>query len=141
MYLVFNLTTSLLATGFGNLSDKIGCKKVLIMGYALYGGVYIAFGFISLDVNWLLWVFWPLYGIYYALTKGIEKAFVSELAPIEAKATALGFYHTIVGIGLLPASIIAGILFSLLPSAPFLFGGGMAIITLIILTLFVKSKK
>jgi len=140
MYLVFNLSTSLLSTAFGSLSDRIGRKNLLIAGYGLYAVVYIAFGFISQKTNFLLWFFWPLYGIYYAMTEGIEKAFVSDIAPEDSKATALGFYHTIVGVGLLPASIIAGILFSLLPSAPFLFGGAMALVTVAILGFFVKEK-
>jgi MFS family permease len=140
MYLIFNLSTSLLSTGFGSLSDRIGRKKLLIAGYGLYAVVYIAFGFISHKTNSLLWFFWPLYGIYYAMTEGIEKAFVSDMAPKDSKATALGFYHTIVGIGLLPASIIAGILFSLIPSAPFLFGGAMAFVTVVILGFFVKKN-
>jgi len=68
--------------------------------------VYAAFGFIG-HGSALLWVFWPLYGIYAAMTEGVEKAFVAKLAPAESKATALGISHTIIGIGLLPASIIA----------------------------------
>jgi MFS family permease len=141
MYLIFNLSTSLLSTAFGSLSDRIGRKNVLIAGYGIYAVVYIAFGFISQKSNFLLWFFWPLYGIYCAMTEGIEKAFVSDIAPKDSKATALGFYHTIIGIGLLPASIIAGILFSLLPSAPFLFGGALALVTVIILGFFVKEKR
>ena len=140
MYLIFNLSTSLLSTAFGSLSDRIGRKKLLIAGYGLYAVVYIAFGFISHKTNFLLWFFWPVYGIYYAMTEGVEKAFVSDIAPKDSKATALGFYHTIVGVGLLPASIIAGILFSLLPSAPFLFGGALALVTVVILVFFVKEK-
>jgi len=140
MYLIFNLSTSLLSTAFGSLSDRIGRKKLLIAGYGVYVVVYIAFGFISHKTNFLLWFFWPVYGIYYAMTEGIEKAFVSDIAPKDSKATALGFYHTIVGVGLLPASIIAGILFSLLPSAPFLFGGALALVTVVILGFFVKEK-
>lgn len=140
MYLTFNLSTSLLATSFGSLSDRIGRKRLLIAGYSLYGVVYIAFGFIGRETNFLMWLFWPTYGVYYAMTEGVEKAFVSNIAPIGSRATALGFYHTIVGAGLLPASIIAGILFSLLPSAPFLFGGAMALVTVVIIGFFVIER-
>ncbi len=133
MYLVFNLSSTLLSTLFGSLSDRIGRRTVLLMGYGLYALVYIGFGFITPASRWLLWVFWPIYGVYYAMTEGVEKAFVSDLAPPDSRATALGFYHTITGIGLLPASLIAGLLFSLSPAAPFLFGGLMAVATVAIL--------
>jgi MFS family permease len=133
MYLVFNLSSTLLSTLFGSLSDRIGRRTVLMLGYGLYALVYMAFGFITPGTGWLLWVFWPIYGVYYAMTEGVEKAFVSDHAPEGSRATALGFYHTIVGIGLLPASLIAGILFSLAPAAPFLFGGAMAAAAVVIL--------
>jgi len=139
MYLAFNLSTSLLATFFGSLSDRIGRKKVLMAGYSLYAAVYIAFGFITPEANFLLWCFWPAYGVYYAMTEGVEKAFVSDIAPEGSKATALGFYHTIVGAGLLPASIIAGVFFSVLPSAPFLFGGVTALVTVAVISFFVRE--
>ena len=133
MYFAFNLSCTVLASFFGSLSDKIGRKKVLISGYALYALVYLSFGFISAETKSFLWVFWIAYGIYSAMTEGSEKAFVADLAPPGSKGTALGFFHTIVGVGLLPASVIAGFLFLWLPSAPFIFGGIMAISAIIVL--------
>jgi MFS family permease len=140
MYLTFNLSTSLLATSFGSLSDRIGRKRVLMAGYNLYAVVYIGFGLISRETNFLLWYLWPLYGVHCAMTEGVEKAFVSDIAPMGSRATALGFYHTVVGLSLLPASIIAGLLFSFLPSAPLLFGGAMALIAVAILGFSVKGR-
>ncbi len=126
MYLFFNLTTTALATGFGSLSDRIGRRRVLVAGYALYALVYAAFGFVARGQTALLWGFWALYGVYYAMTEGVEKALVAELAPAEARATALGMHQTIVGLCLLPASAIAGALYAAHPGAPFLFGGALA---------------
>jgi MFS family permease len=140
MYLVFNLSTAFLSTAFGSLSDRLGRRGVLMAGYGLYGVVYLAFGFIRTPTGFLLWAFWPLYGVYYSMTEGIEKAFVSDLAPAPSKATALGFYHMIVGLGLLPASVLAGLLFSLRPAAPFLFGGLTAGLTVALLS-FVKGGR
>jgi MFS family permease len=140
MYILFNLTTTAFSSVFGSLSDKIGRKKVLVTGYLLYAVVYTAFGVISGPSGYLLWVFWPLYGLYYAMTEGVEKAFVADIAPAESKATALGFYHMITGIGLLPASLIAGLLFAAHPGFPFYFGGVMALLTVAILLPGVKER-
>jgi MFS family permease len=140
MYIIFNLTTTALSSAFGSLSDRIGRKKLLMAGYLLYAAVYIAFGFISTSSSYLLWIFWPLYGLYYAMTEGVEKAFVADIAPENSRATALGFYHTIIGIGLLPASVAAGFLFKAHPGLPFIFGGFLAVLTVLILGFGVKEK-
>jgi len=75
-----------------------------------------------------------LYGIYYAMTEGVEKALVAELASEESKATALGFFQTIEGVALFASSVLAGFLFSLAPAAPFIFGAVTSISTAAILT-------
>jgi MFS family permease len=140
MYMLFNLTTSVLSTAFGSMSDRIGRKKLLLAGYSLYAVVYIAFGFIPESSNYFLWIFWLLYGVYYAMTEGVEKAFVSGIAPADSKATALGFYHTITGVALLPASVIAGLLFAYYPGFPFVFGGVMASTAILLLAVGVREK-
>ncbi|MFH1223872.1 MAG: MFS transporter [Pseudomonadota bacterium] len=127
MYMLFNFVSAIFSTFFGGLSDKKGRKRLMVFGYLLYAVVYLSFGFITPDRSYLLWLCWPLYGLYNAMTKGVEKAFVAETAPEHSKGTALGFYNTIVGIGLLPASVIAGFLFVLSPCLVFIFGGVMAL--------------
>jgi MFS family permease len=139
MYLLYNLSTTASSNLFGSLSDTFGFKRILCGGYVLYSVVYAAFGFIG-HGSALLWAFWPLYGIYAAMTEGVEKAFVAKLAPPESKATALGFSQTIVGIGLLPASVIAGILFAAQPALPFLFGAMTSVGAIITLAGWVKEK-
>jgi MFS family permease len=141
LYLSYNLSTSAFSCAFGSLADRIGCKRVLLGGYLLYGAVYAAFGFIGRENAWLLWVFWPLYGLYAAMTKGVEKAFVANLAPPESKATAIGFSHTIIGIGLLPASVIAGVLFVVQPALPFLFGAVTSLAAVVVLGVCVREKR
>ncbi len=134
MYMVFNLTTSVLSTPLGSLSDRVGRTKIILAGYALYTAVYIAFGFINGETREWLWAFWALYGIYYALTEGVEKALVADLAPAERRGTVMGLFSTIVGVALLPASVIAGLLYSYAGTAwPFIFGGAMSALAFVII--------
>ena len=78
MYLTFNLSSTLLSGFFGKLSDTLGRRKILAAGYVLYAVVYAAFGLVTKSHSWLLWIFWIAYGIYYAMTEGVEKALVGD---------------------------------------------------------------
>jgi len=142
MYMAFNLTTAALSTPLGSLSDRVGRKKVIMAGYGLYTFVYLMFGFIGKGDTALLWGFWILYGAYYALTEGIEKALVADLAPADQKATVMGMFSTVTGVTLLPASLVAGLLYSFAGnSAPFIFGGAMAGLSLGVLLFFLKENR
>jgi MFS family permease len=130
LYFVYNMTASLLAYPAGMLSDKFGRKNLLCAGYFLYGIVYLGIGLLSSNIAFI--TLFVIYGFYTAMTVGVERALIVDIVPPENKAGALGLYAAIVGIGLLPASVIAGFLWTWLgPSAPFLFGGCLAFITCI----------
>lgn len=135
MYIAFNLTTSALATPLGTWSDRLGRRRLLTAGYALYAALYVGFGFLPAGRPSLLWAFWVLYGLFYAMTEGVEKALVAELAPPDSRATALGLHQTIVGVALLPASLMAGLLLSHHPGAPFWLGGTLAAAAAVLLGL------
>ena len=130
LYLVYNLVYGLVSYPAGKLSDRIGRKRLLVAGYAFYGLVYLGFALINLPSQaWMLCALFGLYGLYIGLTDGVEKALVTDLAPANLRATAIGLHATIVGIGLFPASLIAGQLWGRLgPAATFYFGGGMGLV-------------
>jgi MFS family permease len=143
VYMLFNTVSVLLAIPIGKLSDKIGREKLIILGFLVYAITYYLFGrFNSLSVYICLFM---LYGLYSALTDGSQKAMISDIVTKELKGTGFGIYHAVLGITLLPASLIAGILYDKVNSnAPFYFGAVMALlatILMIVYTVLDKKKK
>ncbi|HLN53302.1 MAG TPA: MFS transporter [Lentimicrobium sp.] len=139
VYLITNAVSVLFAIPLGTLSDRIGKEKLLIAGYIIYTIVYYGFG-VSSSTGALLALF-ALYGLYSAATDGVQKAFVSDLVDSNKKGTGLGIYNALLGITLLPASLIAGILYDKVNSSiPFFFGAAMSGIATIMMIFFMLGK-
>ncbi len=140
LYFVYNLVSAVLAIPFGKRSDRVGRKKILIVGYITFAAVYL--GFAVITSKWLLVGAFVLYGFYTAMVAGVERAFIAEIAPAELKGTMLGLHSTLVGIALLPASVIAGALWTTVGSfAPFAFGALLSLIAALLLGVFFQSSK
>jgi len=136
LYLLYNIVYGLFAYPAGRLSDKIGRKRVIVAGYLVYGLVYLGFGLIK-EAFYFLPLF-AVYGLYSAFTEGVEKAYVSDMAPEKIRGSLIALHSTLTGIGLFPASLLAGFLWSLFgPVAPFLFSGVLGILASLLLTLFI----
>lgn len=139
MIALFNLVYSLLAGPAGALSDKVDRRMVIVVGWLIYALVYL--GFALANRQWQLWALYATYGVYYALTVGVGKALVADLAPDPARrGAAYGVYNGAVGLTLLPASVMAGALWQGVgawagfgPAAPFLFGGALALLAALLL--------
>ena len=147
MMAVFNLIYSLISTPAGRLSDRIGRRKMITAGWLVYAIIY--FGFALAQGSWQIFMLYVTYGFYYGLSYGSINALLADMVPAELRGTAYGTYNAIIGIIAFPASLIAGILWQgmgswtgLGQSAPFLFGGSMALLaTILMLTWFPKSLK
>jgi len=127
-YVFFNFTYAIFSMPAGIISDKIGPKKVLLAGFLLFSAVYLFFGLAHSSL--LLWLLFPIYGIYMALTEGVGKAYISNLVPQEKVGTAFGVYQTTIGLCTFFASLIAGLLWTYIDvSTPFIFGSIMALIS------------
>jgi len=138
LYFIYNVTASLLAIPMGRKSDKIGRKRILVIGYLVFSIVYLGFAFVF-SKPFMVATF-ILYGLYTAMITGVERAFIAEISPKALKGTMLGLQSTVVGVALLPASTIAGILWtSLGAQAPFIFGAGMSFIAACLLIFKMKD--
>lgn len=140
VYLITNAVSVVAAIPFGKLSDRIGKEKVLLGGYFIYAVVYYGFG-VSTSTHALIALF-ALYGLYSASTDGVQKAFVCDLIDKNKKGTGLGIYNALLGITLLPASLIAGILYDKVNSSiPFYFGAGTAISSMVLMIIFITITR
>jgi MFS family permease len=138
LYILFNFFYAVLAIPFGSLSDRIGREKVLTFGYLLFSVTCLGFAFSNSLAAFLL--LFPLYGVVYAMIEGNQRAFVSDLATEEFRATALGTFHTLIGITAVPASVIAGVLWDITPMWTFLFGCAVSILAVILFVLLPVSN-
>ncbi len=133
-YAFYNVVYALAATPAGILSDRIGRKWVMGGGFIVFAAVY--FGFALAGRPETIWALFAVYGFYIAMTEGVGKAFTVDLVPNELRGTALGSYHAVVGIMSLPASLLAGLLWTYVsPEATFALGGVTAILAAVMLTL------
>jgi MFS family permease len=148
MLVMFNLIYALISTPAGSLSDRIGRRRLIIGGWLVYAVIYL--GFALAQAAWQVWALYVVYGLYYGMAYGTANALVADLVPEQLRGTAYGTYNAIIGILAFPASLIAGTLWQgvgtwqgLGPSAPFLFGGTLALIAALLMAFWLPkvSKK
>ncbi len=124
LYAAFNVVEAVLGYSAGRLSDRTGRRPLIAAGYFVFAVVY--FGLALASSKFAVALLFLLYGGYYTLTQGTQRAFAADMADPNQRATQIGAYHTVVGLALLPASIIAGQLFAWNPAAPFALGAATA---------------
>jgi MFS family permease len=136
VYLITNAVSVVAAIPIGSWSDRIGKEKILVAGYVIYGIVYYGFG-VTTTTGAIVALF-ALYGLYSATTDGIQKAFISDLIDKNKKGTGLGIYNALLGITLLPASLIAGYMYDHVDSSlPFYFGACTALVSALLMVVFI----
>jgi len=123
LWALLHVVKSLSSTPAGALSDRIGRKPLLVSGWVLYAAVYFALA--RADAAWHAWTLFAIYGIYFGLTEGVEKALVADLVPADRRGTAFGWYNLAIGVGALPASLLFGEIWDH-AGAPMAFGFGAA---------------
>ncbi len=125
LWAAHNLVKSLTNTPGGALSDKLGRKPLIVAGWIVYAIVYLLFG--RATTEWQVWALFLVYGLYFGLTEGVEKALVADLVPASKRGTAFGWYNFTIGLGALPASVIFGLVWDRVsPAAAFEMGAALA---------------
>ena len=125
LYVLFNVVYAANAFPAGILSDRVGRKPVVLLGYVLFVAMAVLLA-VSTELIVLI-VGFVLYGLAYGMAEGTQRALVADFAPPETKATVLGAYHTSVGVVKLASGLVAGFLWvAVSPSATFAFGAVLA---------------
>jgi MFS family permease len=147
----FHIIKVLFSTPLGALSDRIGRKIVINIGWGIYAFVYMSFAMIILLSPEMqivaTFVLFAVYALFYAFSEGAEKAFVADLVTEDKRGTAFGLFNFSIGLGALPASIIFGFLYSyfdkVIPgyggTVAFGFGGVIAVISMLLLAIKIKE--
>jgi MFS family permease len=146
MLAMFNLIYSLISTPAGSLSDRVGRRRLIIAGWLVYAIIYLG---LALSVaSWQIWILYVIYGLYYGMAFGTANALVADLVPEHLRGTAYGTYNAIIGVLAFPASFIAGMLWQGIgnwqgfgPSAPFLFGGSLALIAALLMAFWMPRTQ
>ncbi len=133
-YAGFNITYAALATPLGSLSDRSGRLPLLVLSLAVFALTYGGWGLARL--SWQVMLLFLLYGVYYAATEGVARAFVADLMPRGRRGIALGWFLALTGLAALPANLVAAYLWTHVgKGAPFVYGTAMAVVAALLLIL------
>jgi len=137
VWALVSLVAAVLSTPLSALSDRIDRRKLIIGGWSIYAALYLIFGLLP-PQPWLLWPLFAAYGVFLAATEGVEKALVADMVPRGQAGTAFGWYNLVVGVFLLPASVLFGWLWSsFAPLWAFAFGSACALAAALLLQFWV----
>jgi MFS family permease len=139
LWAFLNLVKAATGTYGGHLSDTFGRKPLIVGGWLLYAAVYFAFGWAA--AAWQAWALFAVYGIFYGMTEGTEKALVADIVPRNRRGSAFGWYNLAIGLGALPASLIFGAIWDR-AGAPiaFAFGATLALVAALLMAVVAPSR-
>jgi MFS family permease len=139
LWAVFSLVNSAVSIPSGDWSDRVGRKPLIVAGWLIYAVVYLLLGVAT--TVWEVWVLFLVYGLHFGLTEGVEKALVADLVPPAERGAAFGWYHFMIGLGTLPASILFGAVWARYGvRSAFTMGALIALAAAIALVLLVPTR-
>jgi len=139
IYALYNLIAALISYPSGSWSDSFGRKPILLLSFIIFFISYVGFAFVhNIFLIGFLFIF---YGLYQGIFRTVGKSFATDFVPSELRASAVGWYSTIVGLSALVASVIAGQLWDKINhTSVFFFAALFAFIGIIALLFLIPNK-
>jgi MFS family permease len=139
LWAFLNFVKAATGTYGGHLSDTVGRKSLIVGGWILYAAVY--FGFAWATAAWQAWALFAIYGIFYGMTEGTEKALVADFVPAARRGAAFGWYNLAIGLGALPASLIFGAIWDASGArSAFAFGAALALLAAVLMIVVAPGR-
>jgi MFS family permease len=140
LWFFLHLSKTIFSVPGGSLSDRIGRRGVMILAWTVYGLVYLGFAFASKAYH--IWVLFFIYGLFFGLSEGTERAWVADLVEESKRGTAYGVYNFFIGMATLPASLLMGLIWKTIGVQwAFSFGAGMALIAALLAILLMGESR
>ncbi len=98
-----------------------------MLSYLIY--LVMSLGFAFATAKWQIVLLFFIYGVFYSIDEAQSKAFIADVEP-ERRATAIGVYNFVTGIIYLPASLIAGALWTAHPGAAFILAALLSLVAI-----------
>lgn len=131
LYCLFNLVFTIVSVPIGMLGDRLGRRTIVVASYVVYG--CMATGFLLAESQGAVLMLFVVYGVFYAMDEGQARAYLADLSDEDTRASAIGIYGFVTGFIYLPASLIAGALWTYGPAWPFTFAIGTSVCALVFL--------
>ena len=129
LYALFNTTCVLAAPLVGHWGDRVGRRRIVLLGYAVYAGLNL--WMVMASSRWELVAVFAIYGLFYAIDESQSKAFIADLEP-ERRATAIGVYNFVTGGLYLLASVVAGVLWAWAPGLAFSLAAILSVAAMVV---------
>jgi MFS family permease len=138
LWFFFHLSKTIFSIPGGSLSDRIGRRGVMIVAWTIYGLVYLGFAFASKPYH--VWLLFFVYGLFFGLSEGTERAWVADLVEESKRGTAYGAYHFFIGMAALPASLLMGLIWKGIGVKwAFSFGAVLALVAALLAVLLMRK--
>ncbi len=138
LFALFNAALVVSAPVVGKLGDRFGRVRIIVLGYLVY--FLMSAGFAFATTKWEVIVLFVVYGVFYSIDEAQSKAFIADIET-DRRASAIGIYNFLTGIIYVPASLIAGVLWTMHPVGAFLLAAFLALAAIVAILILRPDRR